>query len=189
MCSRYYRLQPTGADQGSKCYQTPRWRHPGGRWVRTSSDRMTDDTNCDPAHHFSPGGVAQMHPLRRNSGVDHEHSEDFAAFYAAAWGGCLRAVRAVVGDPVQAEELTAEAFAKAFARWREVQRHPAPRAWGVRVAVNTHISWWRKRRREVPWGATGSANDRAAEDVAPLLDGRVEAAVLALPRRQREVIA
>jgi DNA-directed RNA polymerase specialized sigma24 family protein len=47
--------------------------------------------------------------------MDHERSEDFAKFYATARPGCFRAIRAAVADPGQAQELTAEAFARAFA--------------------------------------------------------------------------
>jgi DNA-directed RNA polymerase specialized sigma24 family protein len=135
--------------------------------------------------------------------VDAEPSDDFAQFYAAARDGCLRAVCAVVGNPEQAEELTAEAFARAFAHWRKVRRHPAPQAWIVRVALNTHVSWWRKRRREIPWHSAGPALDHALSDADLLhqaasngspgygldLDGPALTALRALPRRQREVIA
>jgi RNA polymerase sigma-70 factor (ECF subfamily) len=122
--------------------------------------------------------------------VDHEQPEDFAAFYAATRDGCLRAICATVGDPGLAEELVAEAFAKAFAHWRKLRRHPAPQAWVIRVALNTHVSWWRKRRREVAWDMDDPAHDRAAGAAgAQVLDDGTLAALLALPRRQREVIA
>ena len=124
----------------------------------------------------------------RTQGMDHEQREDFAAFYASARDGCLRAVCAVVGDPVLAEELAAEAFSKAFAHWHKVQRHPAPQAWVIRVALRTHVSWWRKRRREVAWPAAGPAHEWAAHD-APSFDDELLAALRALPRRQREVFA
>jgi RNA polymerase sigma factor (sigma-70 family) len=134
-----------------------------------------------------------MTVLRRNQGVDHEQPEDFAAFYAATRDGCLRAICATVGDPELAEELVAEAFAKAFAHWRKLRRHPAPQAWVIRVALNTHVTWWRKRRREVAWDMDDPAHDRAtAEGDASgpqTLDDGTMAALLALPRRQREVVA
>jgi DNA-directed RNA polymerase specialized sigma24 family protein len=56
----------------------------------------------------------------------------------------------VVGDQDSAQELVAEAFARACASWRTVSRHPAPAAWVVRTALNLNISGWRRRRREVP---------------------------------------
>jgi RNA polymerase sigma-70 factor (ECF subfamily) len=92
-----------------------------------------------------------------------------------------------VGDWPSAEDLTAEAFARAYASWRTVGRHPAPRAWVVRTALNTHISWWRRRRREVAWDASHDAEDRAPESAE--IDRNVMRALTALPTRQREVIA
>lgn len=50
--------------------------------------------------------------------------EDFAEFYVAYRDGCLRAVLATVGDRTLAEELVAEAFARAWASWSKVSRHP-----------------------------------------------------------------
>ena len=76
-------------------------------------------------------------------------SSGFAEFYAGSRDICLRAVYASVGDRQLAEELTAEAFARAWAHWRTVSRHAAPRSWVVKTALNASVSWWRQRRREV----------------------------------------
>lgn len=65
---------------------------------------------------------------------------EFAEFFRASWEPCLRAVVAVVGSPQPAEDQVAEAFAKAWVSWRKVRRHPAPRAWVVRTALNTGAS-------------------------------------------------
>jgi DNA-directed RNA polymerase specialized sigma24 family protein len=45
--------------------------------------------------------------------------------------------------------MVAEAFARAWASWAKVRRHSAPRGWVVRAALNTGVSWWRPRRREI----------------------------------------
>jgi RNA polymerase sigma-70 factor (ECF subfamily) len=79
---------------------------------------------------------------------------EFADFFQASWEPCLRAVVAVVGSPQLAEDQVAEAFAKAWASWRKVRRHPAPRAWVVRTALNTGASWWRRRHHELPLADT-----------------------------------
>jgi DNA-directed RNA polymerase specialized sigma24 family protein len=50
-----------------------------------------------------------------------------------------------VGDRDVAQELVAEAFARAWASWRTVSEHPAPKAWVVRTALNANISRWRRR--------------------------------------------
>jgi len=111
---------------------------------------------------------------------------EFADFYEQSKAGCLRAVYASVGDLQQAEELVAEAFVQAWASWRKVSRHPSPKAWIVRTSLNTHVSWWRRRRREVPWEGQDLPVAAGPESE---VDARLMAAMLALPRRQREVLA
>jgi RNA polymerase sigma-70 factor (ECF subfamily) len=119
--------------------------------------------------------------------VDHL-TADFADFYASARDDCLRAVLASVGDRQEAEDLVAEAFAKAWARWATVRRHPAARAWVVRTALNARISRWRRRQREivVPDAAPDGATDGYLDSV---VDGYLMTKVLRLPDRQRQVVA
>jgi RNA polymerase sigma-70 factor (sigma-E family) len=117
--------------------------------------------------------------------VSNEQAE-FAEFFRASWEPCLRAVVAVAGRSQLAEDQVAEAFAKAWGSWRKVRRHPAPRAWVVRTALNTGASWWRFRRRELPL----TDHDRAAPaDPGGGLDATLLTAIWRLPARQREVIA
>jgi len=111
---------------------------------------------------------------------------EFADFYVASRDVCLRAVLASVVDRSLAEDLVAEAFTRALVSWPKVSRHPAPRAWIVRTALNTRVSWWRKRRKDVPLEAgayvtavAGPGND---------LDPSLLRVLRQLPRRQREVI-
>lgn len=113
---------------------------------------------------------------------------DFADFYASARDDCLRAVFASVGDRQEAEDLAAEAFAKAWARWATVRRHPAPRAWVVRTALNARISRWRRRQREivVPDAAPDGSSDGYLDGV---VDRHLMTKVLRLPDRQRQVVA
>jgi len=59
---------------------------------------------------------------------------DFAEFYRRSRDECLRTVLISVGDQDTAQELAAEAFARACASWRTASRHPAPAAWAVRTA-------------------------------------------------------
>jgi DNA-directed RNA polymerase specialized sigma24 family protein len=87
--------------------------------------------------------------LVRKEGV-RDQRDDFVGFYETNKDRCLRAVAASGVDGHLAEELVAEAFARAWRSWARVSRHPAPVAWVVRTAVNTRVSWWRRRRREVP---------------------------------------
>jgi RNA polymerase sigma-70 factor (sigma-E family) len=121
-------------------------------------------------------------------------SAGFAEFYQASRDDCLRVVFASVGDRPTAEDLVAEAFARAWARWHTVSRHPAPAAWVVRTALNAQVSWWRRHRREVELPRSGAETafpDGGADDALDreLVDRTLVAALLRLPARQREVVA
>jgi len=114
-------------------------------------------------------------------------SMDFADFYKASWDPCLRAVVAWNGDPRLAEDLVSEAFAKAWASWGVVCYHPAPRAWVVRTALNTGVSWWRRSRREVSIG--DERLPTVALDPVYDFDGALICALRRLPTRERQVVA
>jgi RNA polymerase sigma factor (sigma-70 family) len=116
---------------------------------------------------------------------------DFAEFYRAARDECLFTVLVSVGDRDLAQELVAEAFARAWASWRTVSEHPAPKAWVVRTALNANISWWRRRRREIPVPDPGLVADPSAVDggTGSSVDPRIMAALMRLPARQRQVVA
>jgi RNA polymerase sigma factor (sigma-70 family) len=116
---------------------------------------------------------------------------DFAEFYRSFRDDCLRTVLIIVGDQDSAQELVAEAFARACASWHTIGKHPAPAAWVVRTALNLNISRWRRRRREVPIPDPGMLADRPAAATAAqdLVDPQIMAALLRLPARQRQVIA
>lgn len=118
--------------------------------------------------------------------MDHD-AAGFAEFYRVTRDDCLRAVFASVGDRQGAEDLVAEAFARAWARWRTVSRHPAPQAWVVRTALNTRVSVWRRRRREVPLPETSAQADDGGLDNA--VDRELMAVLRRLPQRQRQVVA
>jgi RNA polymerase sigma-70 factor (sigma-E family) len=121
----------------------------------------------------------------RRKGVSQEQA-DFAEFYAGSRDDCLRTVLATVGDVDKAQDLVAEAFARAWASWRKVSRHPAPRAWVVRTALNLSVSSWRRHRRELP--LTGH-DAPARGPAASLVDTELTAVLQRLPARQRQVVA
>ena len=116
---------------------------------------------------------------------------DFAEFYRSFKDECLFTVLVSVGDRDTAQDLVAEAFARAWASWRTVSRHPAPAAWVVRTALNAHVSRWRRRRREVSLADPGVIADRptAGDSSDAAVDPRIMAALLRLPERQRQVVA
>jgi RNA polymerase sigma factor (sigma-70 family) len=119
--------------------------------------------------------------------VSSNEQTEFTQFFEASWEPCLRAVTVITGSPQLAEDQVAEAFAKAWASWRKVSRHPAPRAWVVRAALNTGASWWRRwRSRELPLAGHDLT---APADSGDGLDAALLTALRHRPARQREVIA
>jgi len=109
---------------------------------------------------------------------------EFGEFFRSSWSPCVRAVVAVTGRRELAEDQVAEAFTRAFMSWRKVSRHPAPRAWVVRTALNTGASWWRRRRHEFPL----DDHDAVAQADPVGVDAAVLGALRRLPDRQREVL-
>lgn len=116
---------------------------------------------------------------------------DFAEFYRQSRDECLRTVLVSVGNQDTAQDLVAEAFARAWASWRTVSRHPAPKAWVVRTALNANVSRWRRHRGEIAVPDPATVADTPTADTAPgsPIDSTIMAALLRLPARQRQVIA
>jgi RNA polymerase sigma factor (sigma-70 family) len=109
----------------------------------------------------------------------------FDEFFQSSWEPCLKAVAVSTGDVRLAEDQVAEAFARAWASWSTVSRHPAPRAWVVRTALNAGATWWRRRRRE---GPLENHDGGVADEPVSGLDAALLRAVRQLPTRQREVV-
>jgi RNA polymerase sigma factor (sigma-70 family) len=120
----------------------------------------------------------------RHRGV-RDQQAGFVEFYETSKDACLRAVAASVADRGVAEEAVAEAFARAWGSWATVSRHPAPAAWVVRTALNLRVSWWRRRRRELPLAGHDAAGK---SDLEPGIEPDLLAALRGLPVRQREVV-
>ena len=164
--------------------------HPGGRRSRRNQ-HVSHGVGLLPRPMASAESIwcrscKSIRGLMRIHGVKDERAS-FAAFYGESRDACLRAVIATTSDRSEAEELVAEAFTRAWARWPQVSRHPAPVAWVVRTALNARVSWWRRRRTEVP---SPELQPRVGvADPDPPFDHRLLVALRGLPLRQREVVA
>jgi RNA polymerase sigma-70 factor (ECF subfamily) len=121
--------------------------------------------------------------------VRSEHDADFADWYSALWPRVLRAVTVSVGDPHLAEEATAEAFARAYARWPAATEFASPQAWLHRVAINEMRSRWRRARVERRVYARLSVQ-RVLDAAGPEpRDDALWKAVAELPERARQMVA
>jgi RNA polymerase sigma factor (sigma-70 family) len=97
----------------------------------------------------------------------------------------FRVARRILGDPTTAEDVAAEAMARAFAHWRKIGDQPWREGWVVRVATNLALDIARGRNRMTD--AALAEEGREDDDVAVRL-ALVEA-MARLPKRQREVVA
>ncbi len=95
-------------------------------------------------------------------------------------------VYALTGQRWAAEELTQEAFIRAFRAWGTVSGYDKPGAWLRRVTINLATSHVRRRITEARAMALVVLRQRTPLETHPEDDEPVWAAVRALPRRQRE---
>lgn len=110
---------------------------------------------------------------------------DFGAWYAAVAPRLTRTLAAVTRDRQVAQDVAAEACARAWARWdRLVAGGETPDGWVYRVAFNLVRSSWRRARRSSPLPTPDSSTVDGFETVDPEL----WAAVRGLPRRQQQAV-
>ncbi|MBB2942870.1 RNA polymerase sigma-70 factor (ECF subfamily) [Actinoplanes lutulentus] len=122
--------------------------------------------------------------MRRPDG----ESADFDAFYTGTARRVLLHVYAVCGDLGDAQDITQEAYARAWQQWPKVSGYDSPEQWVRKVAWNLAANRWRGlRRRLAAHIRLGPPGDAAAgpspERVA------VVAALQRLPEAQRQTIA
>jgi RNA polymerase sigma-70 factor (sigma-E family) len=110
--------------------------------------------------------------------------EEFTRWARARQGHLLRASLLLTGDRQRAEDLVQEALAKVAMRWGRL-RATSPDAYARTVMYHDHVSWWRKRRREV---LTAYDVEVATADQGPERRIALLAALGALTPRQRAVI-
>jgi len=75
--------------------------------------------------------------------------DDFERFFEQHYGAMVRAISLAIGDAGRAEDLTQEAFARAFRHWSKVSMLERPVAWVYVVALNAERKRW-KRDRNAP---------------------------------------
>ena len=108
-------------------------------------------------------------------------SAAFEGWYLREHPKVLAALTWVAGDAHVASDATDEAFARAYANWRRVQRMSSPGGWVYRVALNVV----RRRMRRATF------EQRSVEppaEVAHAVDREVWTVVRQLPERQRVAV-
>lgn len=100
----------------------------------------------------------------------------------------LRMACLLTGNQADAEDLLQAALAKTFLAWRRIEDRGALDGYVRRAMVNTHISWWRRRRlEEYP---TDDVPDQPVQDHAgeSELHDSLSRALRRLPERMRAAV-
>jgi RNA polymerase sigma-70 factor (ECF subfamily) len=111
---------------------------------------------------------------------------DFEQFFDEHYGEVRRAIAVAIGDRTRAEELTQEAFARAFRRWTTVATMDRPIAWLYVVALNAERKRWRREQRAPQPAEASDESADFADRVATQDELRV--AIERLAPRQRAAI-
>jgi len=125
--------------------------------------------------------------MEPDEGVDPR--EEFRDFFSDNFMRTVRMVLRMVPDEAEAEDVAAEAFARAYAVWARVRNLEYRGPWVLRVATNVAADAMRSHyRRE-----KAAKVQRRSEDWGSLADEvavrqALAAALRRLPKRQREAI-
>jgi RNA polymerase sigma-70 factor (sigma-E family) len=112
----------------------------------------------------------------------------FRDYVTARSGSLLRMAYVLTRNRADAEDLVQAALAKTYQAWDRIEDRTALDGYVRRAMVNTHISWWRRRRlEEYP---TEDLPDRPVADHAAgsELHDALRRALDRLPRRMRAAV-
>jgi RNA polymerase sigma-70 factor (sigma-E family) len=113
----------------------------------------------------------------------------FGDYVAARNGSLLRMAFLLTRNQADAEDLVQAALAKTYQAWDRIEDYQALDGYVRRAMVNTHISWWRRRRLEeyptddlpdqpVPGDPDGGELHDALQRALDRLPSRMRAAVM-----------
>jgi RNA polymerase sigma-70 factor (sigma-E family) len=129
--------------------------------------------------------VAAGERANSSAGIDDPAFRDYVRERSRA---LLRTAYLLTGNRADAEDLVQSALAKTYLAWDRIEDRGAVDGYVRRAMVNTHISWWRRRRlEEYP---TDEIPDRAVVDHAVSSDVQetLRRAVDRLPQRMRAAV-
>lgn len=110
-------------------------------------------------------------------------NERFERLFDGQFDRCRRLAFRIVHDEAVAEEVAAEAFARAWSRWSRLAHDDRVDGWVIRVTVNLAIDLRRRRRQQPETGSPSAPQDAVLVQLV-LVD-----ALRSLPRRQAQAVA
>ena len=159
---------------------------------QTGQPRPRFDGLCDVGWSTRAGGRTAAQEL--DSGLDTASLRDAGvdALFRDHYAGLLRLAYCLLGDRARAEDAVQDAFMSIYSHWEGLREAGSALAYLRSAVIYRSRSRLRERFREVTRGdlVLVEAEQRSSEDEALAAEenGRLAAAVRALPRRQREVL-
>jgi RNA polymerase sigma-70 factor (sigma-E family) len=140
-------------------------------------------------------GAARVNSTAGVNGAGHLNGADrasgpagFRDYVTTRGPALLRAAYLLTGNRADAEDLVQAALAKMYLAWDRIEDRGALDGYVRRTMINTHISWWRRRKlEEYP---TDEIPDQAIADHADDSDLQesLRRAVERLPQRMRAAV-
>ena len=133
------------------------------------------------------GGDHFLADAPRDSAADFDDA-GFRDYVTARGPSLLRAACLLTGNRADAEDLVQAALVKTYLAWNRIEDLGALDGYVRRAMINTHISWW--RRRKVEEYPTDEIPDQAVADHAGLSDLQetLRRAIERLPQRMRAAV-
>jgi RNA polymerase sigma-70 factor (sigma-E family) len=148
---------------------------------------VSDAGRCVAAGGMAAGGVPEAVPRARECRPAFD-DPGFRDYVTARSRSLLRTAYLLTGNRADAEDLVQAALAKTYMAWERIEDRAALDGYVRRAMINTHISWWRRRRlEEYP---TSEVPDQAVADHAGASDlqDTLRRAVDRLPQRMRAAV-
>lgn len=113
---------------------------------------------------------------------------DFREYVNSRGRALLRTAYLLTGNIADAEDLVQSALAKTYQAWGRIEDRAAIDGYVRRAIVNTHISWW--RRRKVDEYPTDEVPDQPVADTSgnSELHDVLQRAIDRLPQRMRAAV-
>jgi RNA polymerase sigma-70 factor (sigma-E family) len=161
--------------------------------VSVGGDHFFGDARANGARHAD--GTAYADGTAHAAGTAYANGTDraldnpgFRDYVTTRGPSLLRAAYLLTGNRADAEDLVQAALAKTYLAWDRIEDRGALDGYVRRAMINTHISWWRRRKLdEYP---TDEIPDQAIADHAGQSDlqDSLRRAVERLPQRMRAAV-
>jgi RNA polymerase sigma-70 factor (sigma-E family) len=184
-----------GGDHGSRCDGGDDEGTAGQELIghaRNRPGQLKRSEDPVPARRARPLATANLTPPKpRPAPADRAERSidaDFQEFVVSRSRSLLHSAYLLTGNVADAEDLVQSALAKTYQAWNRIEDRKALDGYVRRAMVNTHISWWRRRKLdEYP---TDDIPDQPVADTSASSETKdaLRRAIDRLPHRMRAAV-